>query len=485
MPFPWRTVLAGAACAAIFAAIPGTGFGQVGPPPQAFDDCRGKAAGSSVLHTTPDGTVAAACVDTPDGLVARPDRGPAGRAAPGGERPGRASGAQGYTLEQAVSDRAQLTTIAFNGLAFLTGSFGASSFIPPGKVSDFFGFQYMRDIDAAGQGHSPQFLDRAAGNILSILDARQRDAFSTEAAAEAEQMRSLGLRRLPLIAAFHDQLDGRIPAGSTGLNREAVMRYGGAMFEADAALAWQRAAAFGQLALSLSPQQKAFLARMRFGDFASWSAVDMERYKLGRGSAHLVNVAYMTLASEFFSWYAGSTDADTYFCPERHGTYFGGFYLKDAPAMAAAATGRRDYRISTSLTGDSGQAFIGLLDDGQRRLMNGILDRQRRPLAEIVEVRRAISAELRKFLVGGTPDRARVITLGRRYGELDGELAWIYATTFAKVAATSTPQQWAAFKRLRGVDDAGQVAPAYLYSDPLAQAPAIPERAALFFPPPG
>lgn len=47
---------------------------------------------------------------------------------------------------------------------------------------------------------------------------------------------------------------------------------------------------------------------------------------------------HLTYASEFFSWYSGSVEADTYFCPERHGTYFGGFYMKDMPAM-----GKRDY----------------------------------------------------------------------------------------------------------------------------------------------
>ena len=62
-----------------------------------------------------------------------------------------------YSLEQATSDEAQLHTIAFNGLAFLTGEFGADTFIPPGKVCDFFGFQYMRDIDEAHKGHNPVF----------------------------------------------------------------------------------------------------------------------------------------------------------------------------------------------------------------------------------------------------------------------------------------------------------------------------------------
>ena len=63
---------------------------------------------------------------------------------PTGKQSGRV---QQYSIEQAASDNAQLHTIAFNGLAFLTGDFGADTFLPPGKVCDFSGFQYMRDID--------------------------------------------------------------------------------------------------------------------------------------------------------------------------------------------------------------------------------------------------------------------------------------------------------------------------------------------------
>jgi hypothetical protein len=81
-------------------------------------------------------------------------------------------GGQRYSIEQAVSDRAQLHTIAFDGLAFLTGDFGYDTFLPPGKVSDYFGFQYMRDIDAKVGGHNTSFLTIIASNMLRVLNTR-------------------------------------------------------------------------------------------------------------------------------------------------------------------------------------------------------------------------------------------------------------------------------------------------------------------------
>ena len=70
-----------------------------------------------------------------------------------------------YNITQATSERAQLHTVAFSGLAFITGNFGADTFFPPGKVADFFGFQYMRDNDKNEKGHNTDFLTRIATRL--------------------------------------------------------------------------------------------------------------------------------------------------------------------------------------------------------------------------------------------------------------------------------------------------------------------------------
>jgi Spy/CpxP family protein refolding chaperone len=382
-----------------------------------------------------------------------------------------------YSIEQAVSDNAQLHTIAFSGLAFLTGDFGACTFIPPGKVCDFFGFQYMRDIDAAQKGHNPIFLNRVAGNVMHVLNDKQKQIFIDLAEKQSVQLEELAKMRLPLIKAFCMQRDNQIPAGSDGLNKEAVVKYVGDIFAFDAQLSLDRAEAKAKVFLSLTPDQKAYFAKMKFGDFSTWPAMD-ERDKLqkqGRGKSHLFNVAYMTYASEFFSWTKGSVEADTYFCPERHGTYFGGFYMKDMPAM-----GKRDYDISTSVTGDSGEAFLDdVLTPQQRALITSIADKQRAALTEIISVRKNISQELRKLLDGKTPDKTKVLALGRRYGELDGQMSWYYATAFAKVNRTLTAQQRTALMKLRNLDGYTS-APYYIYSSPAKDQPVLNNVNAFF-----
>jgi hypothetical protein len=451
--------------------------GGQGPPPQAYEDCKGKRAGDLVQHTTPEGLVTATCAESPQGLVARPDR-PAGaqphaqpRQSPppnGGPRP---DSARRYSIEQAVSDKAQLHTIAFNGLAFLTGDFGSDTFLPPGKVSDYFGFQYMRDIDAKEAGHNTSFLTRIAQNVLAVLSESQQARLLSLAKAQESDIRRFAEKRFPLIMAFRKNLQGDISAGSRGLDQRAVMKYSGDLYVLDGLLAFQRAQIMGGVIRSLNDQQTEALARLKFGDSRTWPDLPEQLDK--RSMSHDINVAMMTYASEMFSWYAGSLEADTYFCPERHGMYFGGFGMKTAPAM-----GKQDYAISTSLTGDSGEAFLAALTDTQRRHITELIDLQRRDLDEIVRVRRAVGTELRRFLRGDVADKDKVLALSQRYGELDGEMSYFYATAFAKVGQTLTAQQKERLARMRSSSPSDPRGP-FLYSTPI-QMPKIESADFLF-----
>ena len=74
-----------------------------------------------------------------------------------------------YNMALTLSDGAQGTTLAFDGLAMIAGNLQAQSFFPPGKVSDYFGFQYLRDNDPDNMGHDTSFLTRVANNVIYIL----------------------------------------------------------------------------------------------------------------------------------------------------------------------------------------------------------------------------------------------------------------------------------------------------------------------------
>jgi Spy/CpxP family protein refolding chaperone len=376
------------------------------------------------------------------------------------QRPPNRELGRSYSIEQAVSDKAQLHTIAFDGLAFLTGDFGLDTFLPPGKVSDYFGFQYMRDIDAKEGGHNTSFLTQIANNMLKVLNAEQKAQLLGLARQQENDIRKFAEMRLPLIQAFRRNLAGDLPGGSPGLDKAAVMKYSAELYGLDGRLAYQRAKVMGEIIRSFSAEQKVALAKLKFGDSRTWPSLPEPLDK--RSMSHAVNVAVMTYASEMFAWYAGSLEADTYFCPERHGMYFGGFGMKTAPAM-----GKQNYSISTALTGDSGEAFLAALTEAQRKVVTDIIDLQRKDLAEIVTVRRAIATELRRFQQGEVADENKVLSLSKRYGELDGEMSYLYATAFAKVARTLTAEQKEKLAAMRTTNPSEPKGP-FLYSTPIA-----------------
>jgi phosphatidylethanolamine-binding protein (PEBP) family uncharacterized protein/Spy/CpxP family protein refolding chaperone len=400
-----------------------------------------------------------------------------GKQAPGsGARPeqgGKQAGGQGgYSIEQAISDRAQLNTIAFDGLAFLTGDFGGNTFLPPGKVADFCGFQYMRDVDQNELGHNTSFVPRAANNMLFILTDAQKAQLVSLAKEQEQMLTDFAHKRFPLIQGFCRQLEGKFPAGSSGLDREAVMKYTAGIFEVDGLLSYRRAEVLGGIVRSLTAEQKAYLWKLKFNNSSTWPELEDQVDK--RSLSHTAHVAVMTYASEMFSWYAGNVEADVYFCPERHATYFGSFYMKDIPAM-----GNANYSISTSLTGDSGEAFLDTLTAAQRKLVTSLVDQQRADLDEIVKTRRAIAIELRRFMKEASVDQAQVMALSKRYGELDGEICYFYATAFAQVAKTLTAEQKTTLLKLRNLDAKFTCKGAYLFSRAIPM-PEVPNTDFLF-----
>ncbi len=329
----------------------------------------------------------------------------------------------------------------------------------------------MRDIDANGGGHNTSFLTRIAQNMLATLDDDQKAQLLALGKEQENDIRRFAEKRLPLIKAFRRNLEGDLPAGSKGLDRSAVVKCSVDLYELDGLLAFGRAKVMGGILCGLNERQKAALAKLKFGDSRTWPDLPEQLDK--RSMSHAVNVAVMTYASEMFAWYAGSLEADTYFCPERHGMYFGGFGMKTAPAM-----GKKNYSISTSLTGDSGQAFLATLNDTQRKLITDLVDLQRRDLAEIVKTRRAIATELRRFMKGESADKNKVLPLSKRYGELDGEMSYLYAAAFAEVGKTLTAEQKKKLCKLRTSNPSSPKGP-FLYSD-LIKMPKIENTDFLF-----
>jgi len=376
---------------------------------------------------------------------------------------GAQTGPGSFTMAQTLSDNAQQMTIAFDGLAFLTGTLGADSFFPPGKVADFWGFQYLRDNDPSEMGHNTDFLTNASLNMLTVLSASQKAQLITLAKAQVASINQYGSKRFVLMTAFRRLLTGDLPTGSTGLDVEAVKAFSTELYHLDGEISYARAQVMGTILANLDTTQRAYLDAMVGKGMTSWPTVT-EPVEL-RPLTQDEKVAVMTYAGDLFSWYAGSVDADVYFCPERQGTYFGSFYMKDAPAV-----GNPGYSIGTNITADLGKAFLAALTPAQAALVTDLVTSQKPALYEIVDRRKDVSTLLRQFIAGQTPDSATVLGLMDRYGALDGDIIARYATAFAQVGQSLSADQQTQLVKLRTdlLDTLAYPSGAYLFAKEIA-----------------
>ena len=357
-----------------------------------------------------------------------------------------------FNMAQTISDGAQSTTMAFSGLALMTGNLAAQSFFPPGKVADYTGFQYLRDNDPDNMGHNTSFLTRVANNVIYILNAEQLAQLSALAAAQQSQVDLYGYQRYPLMQAFRRLMDGDVPSGSAGLNLNAVKAASRALYLIDGQISFDRAALYASIINSLNATQLAYLATMKGKGWSSWPDItDAQISSKVSGLAQGSKVAVMTYASDIFSWYAGSLEADIYFCPERHGTYYGGFYIKDAPAV-----GHEGYSIDEQMTATAGAALIdstkGYVTQAQATTMYSLVATQKDNLTSIVSTRTQIATLLRSLLNASTSADAvktQVLALSGTYGELDGANNYNYVTTFAQVYQTLSADQKTRLAALR------------------------------------
>jgi hypothetical protein len=357
-----------------------------------------------------------------------------------------------FNMAQTISDGAQSTTMAFSGLALMTGNLDAQSFFPPGKVADYTGFQFLRDNDPDNMGHNTSFLTRVANNAIYILTDSQLAQLSALAATQQAQIDLYGYKRYPLMQAFRRIIDGNIPSGSSGLNLNAMKKASRELYLIDGQISFDRAVLYANIINSLSASQKAYFDAMKGKGWSSWpditdAQISAKMSSLAQGS----KVAVMTYASDIYSWYAGSLEADVYFCPERHGTYYGGFYIKDAPAV-----GHEGYSIDEQMTATAGAALIdtskGYVNQSQATTMYSLVATQKDNLNSIVSTRTQIATLLRSLSTSlGSADavKTQVLSLSGTYGDLDGADNYYYATTFAQVYKTLSTDQKTKLAALR------------------------------------
>ena len=429
------------------------------PPSESILVCKDQPQGTRCSFESPKGEESGTCEYTPDGTYfsCRPERGN-DESRPEGtpDQPTQPT----YSTTQAIADETQLNTIAFAALSFMSADLCDMSFLPPGKHASYFGFQYLRDVIGGAEGHGQNFVPKVANNLLSILNDEQERILIELAEQQTEKIMRFAEMRFPLLIAFERYANNTLPEGMSQLNRSSIVQHSADLYALDGELSYERAVGFGNVVQSFSDAQKHALEELTANAFHAWPEHEEQVDK--RTLEHDVHIALMTYASELLSWYTGDVERDMYFTPERTAAYFGAYWTKAAPMKAVK---RDDYTISTDLTGDSGKSFLSMLDEQQQKRISDVIQQQKAYLMKMVEVRTSIATEIRKMVIGQTIDAEKIMNLSRTFGELDGEIAYLYATAYTDVRQSLTISQMEKAVALRNISEY-QCDKVFLYAEP-------------------
>jgi hypothetical protein len=436
------------------------------PPKESLEACISKQEGTICSFIGPrDEKESGVCEYTPDNQYfackpERPDDNQRAQRDNQNNQENRRQNTPKYSIEQAISNNAQTNTISFAAMSFMSSQLCEMSFLPPGKHASYFGFQYLRDVVGGKAGHEQNFVPTVANNLLYILTSKQKSILIDLAKKQQEKIEKFALMRFPLLMTFEKYSNNEFPSGTTKLNKEQVINQSKNLYSLDGELSFQRAIGFAKVIESLTKNQKNELNKFKTLEYASWPNKQAQINK--RNFNHEVHVAIMTYASELFSWYLGDVKKDTYFTPERTASYFGAYWTKAAPMKAVK---RDNYRISTSLTSNSGMQFLDSLNNNHRSKIKNLVKEQKTYLKQMVDIRENISKETRKIFNGERNNLEKIVQLSEKFGELDGEIAYLYANSFSDIKNNLTSSQLKKATDLRNISQY-QCKGAFIYAEP-------------------
>lgn len=354
------------------------------------------------------------------------------------------------SLNKTISENSQLNKLAFNTYTLISGDFSTLTFIPSYMFSDYFGFQYLRDSDASKNGNNSAYVIKVASRVLNILNSDQKKILTELTKDELRDIQKLARLRITIIKAFYLLFSQNETVSGKSLNKNAVKNFTGKMYELDAKISVFKTEAFAKIYSTLTTEQKNAFESMKYADSPSWPEVKDDNIinKELSGKSSSFKNTYISFLCDLYSMIYGSSEADSYFNPDRQSFYFGGFY-----EYKMAEQQNKDSFSSTSYYENKANDVLKILNFKQKEIFFNLIDNQIDSLRAIVKTRKSLSYEFRKILYGEKIDTSKIYKLACLYGELDGEISCSDLLAFLKINQTLTPDQRQKIFNLRDTKD--------------------------------
>ncbi|MEM9270750.1 MAG: hypothetical protein AAGA78_17660, partial [Pseudomonadota bacterium] len=192
---------------------------------------------------------------------------------------------------------------------------------------------------------------------------------------------------------------------------------------------------FGEIAMTLTPDQREALAQIRAGHVAG-APVALPRAGAPLRRADVDRQDLVNLAARFLSWTTGSPTLNDFEVVGKPSQHFGFVSLRQASGHAV----RR---------GAVAKQVLDLLSPAQHQALEAAVEQNLSAFEGFLAARAALMRALEVALEGQVIDGARVQRLGAALGEIEAQMTWAQAQAMLAVRDTLSEAQLAQILALR------------------------------------
>lgn len=322
-------------------------------------------------------------------------------------------------------NEAQLrSAVASRTLTWLTGTSANNDYISVGRMANFFGFVALRVS-------SGQSLTRAhvARDTLAVLAPSQIEILVTLLDAQIPPHATTHASRVEMNRALERLLVGE------DVTQEAFLALGRSYGAAEAELGRVIAQHFGELAVSLTPDQLTSLAMIR----TAHAAGQPDTIPAPERRVRLPNVdrqELVNLAARFLSWTTGSPEFNDFEVVGKPSQHFGFVSLR----LASGHSVRRG-----AVAGE----VLDLLKSDQAQMLDVAVEQNAELFPAFLAVRAQLMRELEVALQGRGIDPETVRRLGAEVGEIEARMTWAQANAMLNVRDALSAEQLDALLAMR------------------------------------
>ena len=301
-----------------------------------------------------------------------------------------------------VSEKHLQEAVASRTLTWLTGSSSNNDYISVGRTANYFGFVALRV--ASGQSLSRS---NVAKDTLSVLTPSQRNMLSGLLKAQQQPFIATQESRFQINRALEGLLvDEQI-------SREAFLELGRAYGANEALLGRVIAQTFGEIAQSLTVEQKESLSHIRAAHI-SGQGFDGQRTGLKLKLSKEEKKELVNLAARFLSWTTGSEEYNDFEVVGKPSQHFGFVSL------------RMDSNHGVK-RGDVAREVLALLTADQQEILADAAVHDVAEFKVFLQGRGKLMRHLEVALAGQPVDAEKVQEFGARVGESEAKMTWSQA----------------------------------------------------------